>query len=524
MTTGLLIVLLAIIAVVILVPLVIVLRLYAQDSKQQEHSILRNYPILGKVRYITEKIGPELRQYLFNNSNEGKPFNRREFEFVYKSAKYNNRMIGYGSERDFNEEGFYIVNNMFPKQREEMQIEQEPKIKTRLYKIDNEKLISRKEHHVEDVLDPFYLTDDNAIVLGKDTVRHPFKIKGFIGQSAMSFGSIGDHAITALSKGLGMAGGTWMNTGEGSISPYHQKGDVDIMMQVSAGLFGVRTKGGEFSWELFKQKSEIDQVKAFELKLAQGAKQRGGHVEGEKVTEEIAEIRNVEPWKTINSPNRFHEFNDAHGLLEFVDEMRDIGGKPVGTKIVVGDEAQVESYVKAMKDLDIVPDFITVDGGNGGSGATYYELAESVGLPTYAALPLLDDLLKKYGLRSRTKIIASGQLVTPDKIAMALSLGADMINIARGFMLTVGCIMAQVCHTNNCPVGVATTSPDLQKALSVEEKKYRVCNYLVALREGVFDMAAVAGIDSPTKFIREHITYKDRLNKAYKMINYSQTG
>lgn len=524
MTTGLLIVLLAIIAVVILVPLVIVLRLYAQDSKQQEHSILRNYPILGKVRYITEKIGPELRQYLFNNSNEGKPFNRREFEFVYKSAKYNNRMIGYGSERDFNEEGFYIVNNMFPKQREEMQIEQEPKIKTRLYKIDNEKLISRKEHHVEDVLDPFYLTDDNAIVLGKDTVRHPFKIKGFIGQSAMSFGSIGDHAITALSKGLGMAGGTWMNTGEGSISPYHQKGDVDIMMQVSAGLFGVRTKGGEFSWELFKQKSEIDQVKAFELKLAQGAKQRGGHVEGEKVTEEIAEIRNVEPWKTINSPNRFHEFNDAHGLLEFVDKMRDIGGKPVGTKIVVGDEAQVESYVKAMKDLDIVPDFITVDGGNGGSGATYYELAESVGLPTYAALPLLDDLLKKYGLRSRTKIIASGQLVTPDKIAMALSLGADMINIARGFMLTVGCIMAQVCHTNNCPVGVATTSPDLQKALSVEEKKYRVCNYLVALREGVFDMAAVAGIDSPTKFTREHITYKDRLNKAYKMINYSQTG
>lgn len=524
MTTGLLIVLLAIIAVVILVPLVIVLRLYAQDSKQQEHSILRNYPILGKVRYITEKIGPELRQYLFNNSNEGKPFNRREFEFVYKSAKYNNRMIGYGSERDFNEEGFYIVNNMFPKQREEMQIEQEPKIKTRLYKIDNEKLISRKEHHVEDVLDPFYLTDDNAIVLGKDTVRHPFKIKGFIGQSAMSFGSIGDHAITALSKGLGMAGGTWMNTGEGSISPYHQKGDVDIMMQVSAGLFGVRTKDGEFSWELFKQKSEIDQVKAFELKLAQGAKQRGGHVEGEKVTEEIAEIRNVEPWKTINSPNRFHEFNDAHGLLEFVDEMRDIGGKPVGTKIVVGDEAQVESYVKAMKDLDIVPDFITVDGGNGGSGATYYELAESVGLPTYAALPLLDDLLKKYGLRSRTKIIASGQLVTPDKIAMALSLGADMINIARGFMLTVGCIMAQVCHTNNCPVGVATTSPDLQKALSVEKKKYRVCNYLVALREGVFDMAAVAGIDSPTKFTREHITYKDRLNKAYKMINYSQTG
>lgn len=524
MTTGLLIALIAIIAVIILVPLFIFLRVYAQDSKQKEHSILRNYPVLGKIRYITEKIGPELRQYLFNNDNEGKPFNRREFEYVYKSAKYNDRMIGYGSERDFNEEGFYMVNNMFPSQQEEMKIDQEPKIKTRLYKIDNEKLLSRKEHHEEDVLDPFYLTDDDAIVLGKDTVRNPFKIKGFIGQSAMSFGSLGDHAITALSKGLGMAGGTWMNAGEGSISPYHQKGNVDIMMQISSGLFGVRTRDGEMSWELFKKKSEIDQVKAFELKLAQGAKQRGGHVDGSKVTEEVAEIRNVEPWQTINSPNRFHEFNDAKGLLEFVDKMRDIGGKPVGTKIVVGDEAQVESYVKAMKELDIVPDFITVDGGNGGSGATYYELAESVGLPTYAALPLLDDLLTKYGLRDRTKIIASGQLVTPDKIAMALALGADMINIARGFMLSVGCIMAEVCHTNNCPVGVATTNPDLQKALSIEEKKYRVCNYLLTLREGVFEMAEVAGIDSPTKFTREHITYKDRLHKAYKVTNYSHSS
>ena len=524
MTIGLLIALIVIVAVVVLAPLFFFIRLYMHDSKQQEHSVLRNYPVLGKIRYITEKIGPELRQYLFNNDNEGKPFNRREFEFVYKSAKYNNRMIGYGSERDFTEEGFYMVNNMFPAQREEMKIDQEPKIKTRLYKIDNEKLFSRKEHHDEDILDPYYLTDDDAIVLGKDTVRNPFKIKGFIGQSAMSFGSLGDHAITALSKGLGMAGGTWMNTGEGSISPYHQKGDVDIIMQISSGLFGVRTTDGEMSWELFKQKSQIDQVKAFELKLAQGAKQRGGHVDGSKVTEEIADIRNVEPWQTINSPNRFHEFNDAKGLLEFVDKMRDIGGKPVGTKIVAGDEAQVESYVKAMKELDIVPDFITIDGGNGGSGATYYELAESVGLPTYAALPLLDDLLNKYGLRDRTKIIASGQLVTPDKIAMALALGADMINIARGFMLSVGCIMSEVCHTNNCPVGVATTNPDLQKALSIEEKKYRVCNYLLTLREGVFEMAEVAGINSPTKFAREHITYKDRLHKAYKVMNYSHTS
>lgn len=293
-------------------------------------------------------------------------------------------------------------------------------------------------------------------------------------------------------------------------------------MQVSPGLFGVRTIDGEFSWEAFKEKSDNEQIKAFELKLAQGAKTRGGHVEGQKVTEEIAEIRKVEPGVTINSPNRFREFDDAEGLLEFVERLRDIGGKPVGTKIVIGNEEQAESYVKAMAETGIVPDFITIDGGNGGTGASYYELAESVGLPTFAALPLLDDLLKTYGIRDRTHIIASGQLATPDKIAMALALGADMINIARGFMLSVGCIMAQVCHTNNCPAGVATTDPKLQQGLSVEEKKYRVCNYLVALRQGVFDMAAAAGIDSPTKFAREHVIYKDKFNQLKRSTGESK--
>lgn len=517
-----LITLLVIIGIIIIIPLAIILRVYVFDQRQKQHSILRNYPVLGRIRYIFEKAGPEFRQYLFNNNNEGKPFNRREFEYVYKAAKYNSRMIGYGSERDFTDDGLYIVNHMFPSQRDEMQIDQDPKIKTRLYEIDNEKLLSRKEHQEEGVLDPYYLTDENAIVLGKDTVRQPFKIKGLIGQSAMSFGSLGDHAITALSKGLGMAGGTWMNTGEGSISPYHEKGDVDLIMQVSPGLFGVRTIDGEFSWEAFKEKSDNEQIKAFELKLAQGAKTRGGHVEGQKVTEEIAEIRKVEPGVTINSPNRFREFDDAEGLLEFVERLRDIGGKPVGTKIVIGNEEQAESYVKAMAETGIVPDFITIDGGNGGTGASYYELAESVGLPTFAALPLLDDLLKTYGIRDRTHIIASGQLATPDKIAMALALGADMINIARGFMLSVGCIMAQVCHTNNCPAGVATTDPKLQQGLSVEEKKYRVCNYLVALRQGVFDMAAAAGIDSPTKFAREHVIYKDKFNQLKRSTSESK--
>jgi len=493
---------------VIAVPAVIMMRIFFHDRTQEEHAILRNYPVLGKMRYIIEKMGPELRQYLFNNNNEGKPFNRRQFEFVYKAAKYNNRMLGYGSERDFEKGGYYIVNSMFPAQREEVRVEQESKVKTKLYHIDNESLFSRKEKRHEAELDPFLLPDEDAIILGKDTVRHPFKIKGMIGQSAMSFGSLGDHAITALSEGLGMAGGTWMNTGEGSVSPYHLKGNVDIIMQISSGLFGVRTKDGQFDWDKFEEKSKMERIKAFELKIAQGAKQRGGHVDGGKVTKEIAEIRSIKEGETVDSPNRFNEFSDVKGLLEFVQKLREKGGKPVGTKIVIGDERQIESYVAKMKELDIVPDFITIDGGEGGSGATYYELAESVGLPAFAALPLLDDVLKKYGLRDRTHIIASGKLLTPDKAAMALALGADMINVARGFMLSVGCIMAEVCHTNRCPTGVATTDPKLQNALSIEEKKYRVTNYVLAMREGIFELAAVAGLDSPRKFTREHIVYK----------------
>src|SRR5699024_6296443 len=203
-------------------------------------------------------------------------------------------------------------------------------------------------------LKPYLLTDEDAAILGEHTVKQPFKVKGLIGQSAMSFGSLGDHAVTALSKGLGMAGGAWMNTGEGSVSPYHLKGNVDIIMQISSGLFGVRTEAGDFDWNRLREKSEMPEIKAFELKLAEGAKQRGGHAEGEKVTIEIDEIRNITEGGSINSRHRCREFDDAYGLLRFVQKIREVGEKPVGTKIVIGDETQIESYVKVMQELDIV--------------------------------------------------------------------------------------------------------------------------------------------------------------------------
>ncbi|UXH46649.1 FMN-binding glutamate synthase family protein [Rossellomorea vietnamensis] len=502
-------ILLIIIVLALLIPAALILYLWMTDEKQKEHAVLRNFPVLGKMRYILEKIGPELRQYLFHNDNEGKPFSRLEYTNTVMAGKYKSRMLGFGSERDFEKEGYYIRNTLFPVQRDELRIDNSQKVKTKVYKLDKDNLLSRREHREETEADPFLLKDEDAQVIGQHTCRYPFTVKGLIGQSAMSYGSLGEQAITALSTGLNLASGSWMNTGEGGLSKHHLKGGVDIICQIGPGLFGVRTKDGKFSWEEFKKKSDLKEVKAFELKLAQGAKTRGGHVDGKKVTQEIANIRNVEPWKSIDSPNRFKEFSNNEQMLDFIEQLREVGGKPVGIKLVVGNTDDIESLASYMATSGKHPDFITVDGGEGGTGASYQELAASAGVPIKSALPFLHDTLVKHGVRDKVKIFASGKLLTPDKIAFALALGADFVNIARGLMFSVGCIQAQVCHTNNCPVGVATTDKKLQRALIVEEKSFRVCNYIISLREGLYNLAAAAGIDTPTKFGREHIVFRD---------------
>lgn len=478
------------------------------DRKQNQHSILRNYPVLGRVRYFFEKIGPEMRQYLMQSDNEATPFSRKDYLDVVKGGKYKSRIGGFGSRRDFTEPGFYLQNSLFPNEASELEIDQSRKLNTKLYKLDNEGLFSRDEHREDAVIDPYLLTDEHAIVLGQNA-RQPFKIKRLIGQSGMSYGALGKNAITALSKGLGLAEGTWMNTGEGGLSDHHLKGNVDIIFQIGPGLFGVRDEDGNFSEELFIQKSQIEHVRAFEIKLAQGAKTRGGHIEADKVTEEIAKIRNVKPFTTINSPNRFTFIHNNIDLLNFIARLKQLSGKPVGFKMVVGNITMLEALVKDMKDTGIYPDFITVDGGEGGTGATYQELEDTVGLPLFSALPILDGVLKKNGLRQDIKIIASGKLITPDKVAIALGLGADLVQIARAMMMSVGCIMAQQCHTNDCPVGVATTDPDKEKGLVIEEKQYRVTNYVVSMHEGLFNLAAACGVKSPTEINVKHLLYRN---------------
>jgi len=388
-------------------------------------------------------------------------------------------------------------------------MDQETTVTTKKYILLKDPLFTDREEKWEDEESlANLLHDDDAVVIGPNT-KYPFVLKSLIGMSAMSYGALGKHAITALSKGLALAKGAWMNTGEGGLSPYHLEGGVDIIMQIGPGLFGIRDKNGGIDWEELKRKSEIPQVKAFEIKLAQGAKTRGGHIDAEKVNPEIAEIRKVEPYKSVDSPNRFKQFGDIASMCDFIEKIRNHTGKPVGMKIVIGSNDSVEELARYMKESGKGPDFITVDGGEGGTGASYQELIDSVGLPIKSALPILDLTLKKYGVRDRVKIIASGKLFTPDRIAIALALGADLVNIARGFMITVGCIQTLKCHSNACPVGVATTDPDMQKALVIDEKKYRVVNYLVTLRQGLFRIAAAAGLDSPVHFRPKHISYKD---------------
>lgn len=513
---------------IIVISLVFAVFLLIKDRRQKEHPVLRNYPLLGRARYFLEKIGPELRQYLFNSDTEGRPFSRKDYEHVVKSAKYMRDVVGFGSKRDFDEKGYYVRNAMFPKQLEELRMDRETKVQTKRYILLEDALFTQRKERFEDNESLAYLLhDDDAVVIGKQT-EQPFVVKSLIGMSGMSFGALGDHAITALSEGLALAKGTWMNTGEGGLAPYHLKSGVDIIMQIGPGLFGVRDKHGEFDWDELRKKSLIPEVKAFEIKLAQGAKARGGHIDGEKVTPEIAAIRKVEPYQSIDSPNRFKQFSDVPTMFEFMERIRTVTGKPVGMKVVVGSYDEIDELAREMHESGKGPDFITVDGGEGGTGASYQELVDSVGLPIKAALPIVDATLNKYEVRDRVKLIASGKLFTPDRIAIALAMGADLVNIARGFMITVGCIQTLKCQSNVCPVGVATTDPDLQKALVIDEKKYRVVNYLVTLRKGLFRLAAAAGIESPVQFERRHITYKDErgvvqsLEDIYEVI--SQRG
>jgi len=503
----------AVLLVMFLGPPIVLAILYWSDRRQTQHAVLRNFPILGRLRYLFEQVGPEFRQYLFDSDLEGKPFTREGYGRIVYAGKYMKTLISFGSKRDFDQPGWYLRNAMLPTLQEDLAAVTEPAIRTRRYVIDHEGLFGRSEHMEDAFTAPWTLAPEFRPVIGAGLPK-PWALRGLVGMSAMSYGAMGRHAIQAYSHGLGLAGGTWLNTGEGGLSPHHLVGGGEVVFQVGPGLFGVRTPEGKWCWDSFREQARIDEVCGFELKFHQGAKIRGGHVEAAKVTPEIARIRGVPIGRAIDSPNRFRMFADLDDVLDHLDRMRAEGGKPVGLKVVIGGPGGLDALAEAMARRGDGPDWITIDGGEGGSGATYQEMADTMGLPVYSAIVVADDALVRFGVRGRVKLFASGKLTSPDRIAIALALGADAVNIARGLMISVGCIQAQRCHSNECPVGVATTDEKLMQALVVDEKKWRVTNYIVTLRAALFSLAAAAGLRSPTEFERRHAVYRDAFGRV----------
>lgn len=538
--------------------------LFIKDKYQNQHSILRTHPLIGRFRYIFEMIGPELRQYWFLGDKQGRPVDRDTQETIAKAGKYGSTVIGFGSKRDFSKSGFYLANSMFPKNTEELLVDQTPIIKTYTYEILDEGLLSRKEKRHQTDIKPWQLTDENSITIGSKR-ENPFTVKGLIGISAMSYGALSRSAVKALAQGVAISGASFMNTGEGGISPYHlskiyeavegakftsdgkrkvygyihehpntshfklvercgegvekvlkemvEEGTLieksaDLIFQVGSGLFGAR-KDGIYDEEVFLSNALKKEVKAIEIKLAQGAKVRGGKLPKEKITPEIAAIRGVEMGKDVESPNRFPLFSNMEELFDLITNWQTITGKPVGIKVVAGSEYSFDELAQYMARTGKHPDFITIDGGEGGTGATYQEMADSLGLPIYSGLQILDRTLKEHGVRGDVKIIASGMLATADKMAIALSLGADLIYVARAAMNTIGCINAAKCHTNHCPVGITSHLPHLEAGLAIQEKRFRTANYLTTMRQGLFMLGASCGIESPTMFEGKHVTYRE---------------
>ena len=488
--------------------------LYWADRRQTQHAVLRNFPILGRLRYLLEHVGPEFRQYLFDADLEGRPFSRETYGAIVFAGKYMKTLISFGSKRDFDAPGWYVRNAMLPTLDSDMDTVRTPRIATRRYVIENEGLFGRSEKLIADDVAPFLLSDSRALRLGLDLER-PWVLRGLIGMSAMSYGALGRNAIQAFSHGLAAARGTWLNTGEGGLSPHHLVGGGDVIFQIGPGLFGVRDEAGAWCWDTFRRQAENTQVRGFELKFHQGAKIRGGHVEASKVTAEIAEIRRVPVGQAIDSPNRFPMLHSLDETFDHIARMREVGGIPVGIKIVVGGPGSLAEFAATMRRRGDGPDWITIDGGEGGSGATYQEMADSMGLPVASGILEADDELRRHGVRERVKLIASGKLTSADRIALALAFGADAVAIARGLMISVGCIQAQRCHSNTCPVGVATTDESLMGALVVEEKRWRVLNYVVTLRAALHSLAAAAGLHAPTEFDRRHAVYRDEFGRIF---------
>jgi glutamate synthase domain-containing protein 2 len=442
---------------------------FVRDITQKKHSVLRNYPIIGRFRYFFEEMGEYFRQYFFAGDRDEMPFNRATRGWVYRLAKNEGGIIGFGSTYDLHDAGALIfVNHPFP-------VLEEERLPT------------------------------PSLVLGEGYCAQPFDARSIVNVSGMSFGAISAPAVRSLSKGANVAG-CWMDTGEGGLSPHHVEGGCDIIMQIGTAKYGVRDAQGNLCAERLQELSKV--VKAFEIKLSQGAKPgKGGVLPGRKVTAEIAQVRGIPEGRDSISPNRHRDIANMNELLEKIVWMRNLTGRPVGVKTAVGGWRFMNEMADIVhrRGLEYAPDFLVIDGGEGGSGAAPQALADHMGLSIEEALPRVVDALIETGLRSRVRVVASGKIVTSARAAWALCVGADFINTARGFMFALGCIQALRCHQNTCPTGVTTHNKRLQRALVVEEKYLRVANYAMNMNKEIDMIAHSCGVRHARELRREHV-------------------
>ena len=438
------------------VPIVVV-GLY--DVLQTHNTILRNFPILGHFRYFAESIAPEIQQYFIERHVDGTPISRNHRQLVNGRAEGESPTHPFGTELDIYSEHYSgIAHSIFP---------------------------------VEPLEEP------PRVLIGNSQCTQPYSAS-LLNISAMSYGSLGPTAIRALSHGA-RQGGFYLNTGEGSLTEHHLSGGCDITWQIGTGYFGCRHKDGSFNSDAFAEKANKSEVKMIELKLSQGAKPgHGGVLPAAKNTKEIAEIRMIEPGTVVLSPPAHKEFHDTEGLLRFIKLLRNLSsGKPVGFKLCLGQKKEFTQLCEEMKRLDIYPDFITVDGAEGGTGAAPLEYTDAVGVPMRPALVFVHQELTRLGIRDKIRVIASGKIVNAFDLLRTLSLGADCCNAARAFMLSLGCIQALRCDTNSCPSGVATLDPRLTKGLVVKQKKDRVEKFHQKTVEAMLDLSAACGVANP---------------------------
>lgn len=449
------------------------------DMIQRKHTIMRNFPVIGHLRYLLESIGPELHQYFVESDIDGTPFDRLQRAFVYKRAKKTLETHPFGTEMDVYEPGYmWMAHSMYPLE----ELAEPPRIK-----------IGGKE-----CTQPYYASLLNV--------------------SAMSFGSLGERAVRALNRGA-KAGGYYQNTGEGGLTNYHLEEGGDLVWQIGTAYFGCRDDDGNFAPDKFQERAIKPNVKMIELKLSQGAKPGlGGVLPAIKNTPEIAAIRLIKPYATVHSPPGHTAFADAKGLLEFIRHLRQMsGGKPVGFKLCIGSREEFIKLCQTMLETGLLPDFITVDGGEGGTGAAPIEFSDNVGMPLFDALVFVIDTLNGFGLKKDIRVIASCKVLTGFDIIKNLCIGADLCNSARAMLFSIGCIQALKCDTNRCPTGITTQDAELQAGLDIHSKGIRAANFHEETVKSAMSMLSAAGLSEANKLNRSYIYKRLDENRCYSL-------